>query len=172
MAETVSRTDAERLDAGEVMCGDLVSVEEYLRIEEASELRHEYVSGALYAMVGATRSHHRLVRRIVRLLEDGTAGGPCEVASEAVKVQARVDQIYYPDIVVTCDPADDNELMIVSPCLVAEVLSPSTAAIDRREKGAAYRRLPSLRSTLSSLSMSNEYSISGEMTKTGGTSSF
>jgi len=50
--------------------------------------------------------------------------------------------------VVTCDPADDNELMIVSPCLIAEVLSPSTAAIDRREKGAAYRQIPSLKSYL------------------------
>ena len=148
MARPVIQPEVELVDVGEVVYDDLISVEEYLRIEEASELRHEYVSGVLYAMVGATRAHHRLVRRIARLLEDGAGDGPCEVASEAVKVRASMAQIYYPDIVVTCDPADDHELMIVSPCLIAEVLSPSTAAIDRREKGAAYRQITSLRSYL------------------------
>jgi Uma2 family endonuclease len=148
MARPATQPDTEPLDVGEVVYDDLVSVEEYLRIEEASEERHEYVSGVLFGMVGATRSHHRLVRRVTRLLEDGAGDGPCEIASEAVKVRAQEDQIYYPDVVVTCDPADDDELMIVRPCLIAEVLSPSTAAIDRREKGAAYRRIPSLKSYL------------------------
>ncbi len=40
---------------------------------------------------------------------------------------------------------DNNPIYKQSPCFIAEVLSPATAAIDLREKWAAYRALPSLR---------------------------
>ena len=45
---------------------------------------------------------------------------------------------------VTCDPDDDNPLIITRPVFVVEVLSPYTANIDRREKMIEYRKLPSL----------------------------
>jgi Uma2 family endonuclease len=40
--------------------------------------------------------------------------------------------------------ADEHTHYKTLPCVVIEVLSPSTAAIDRREKWLAYRTLPSL----------------------------
>jgi Uma2 family endonuclease len=55
---------------------------------------------------------------------------------------------YYPDVVVTCDPEDNDEYFVRRPVLVVEVASPSTFAIDRREKLMAYRKLPSLREYL------------------------
>jgi Uma2 family endonuclease len=46
---------------------------------------------------------------------------------------------------VTCSAADlADRLVKREPVLVAEVLSPSTAAFDRGDKFADYRRLPSL----------------------------
>jgi Uma2 family endonuclease len=51
---------------------------------------------------------------------------------------------YYPDVVVTCDPSDDDQLFIARPCLVVEVLSESTATIDRREKLFTYRQIETL----------------------------
>lgn len=58
------------------------------------------------------------------------------------------DIFYYPDVMVVCppedDPRDDDALFEDAPCLVVEVTSPSTEAIDRREKMLAYRRILSL----------------------------
>lgn len=54
---------------------------------------------------------------------------------------------YYPDVVVSCDERDrqgDELAGLEFPTLVVEVLSPSTEAIDRREKWVAYRQLESL----------------------------
>ena len=55
---------------------------------------------------------------------------------------------YYPDVVVTCAPedlrADSPQNFVSAPALVVEVLSPSTAKLDRREKWFAYRQLGNL----------------------------
>jgi hypothetical protein len=37
---------------------DLISVEEYLRIEEQSDIRHEYVGGLMHAMTGGSDEHN------------------------------------------------------------------------------------------------------------------
>jgi Uma2 family endonuclease len=66
---------------------------------------------------------------------------------EAVKLRAASDLIYYPDVMVACEP-DDDPLIENVPCLVVEVLSPRTETIDRREKLLAYRQIPSLRAYL------------------------
>src|SRR5688572_20725266 len=37
-----------------------VTVDEYVRLEASSELRHEYVGGEVFAMAGASRRHTRI----------------------------------------------------------------------------------------------------------------
>jgi len=62
-----------------------------------------------------------------------------------VKVQVELGQKYfYPDLVVTCDDRDRNPQLIQLPCLIIEVLSPSTEAIDRGKKFPAYRQSATL----------------------------
>jgi Uma2 family endonuclease len=51
---------------------------------------------------------------------------------------------YYPDLSVTCDPDDTHDAYLTRPCFIVEVLSPSTARIDRREKRINYTTLESL----------------------------
>lgn len=123
------------------------TVEEYLAFEETATVKHEYVGGHVYAMVGATKRHYRIVRNITRKLEDASEGTLCEVYAEAIKLRVAGDVIYYPDVMVTCEPNDDP-LFEDRPCLVVEVLSPKTEATDRREKLLAYRRIESLRAYL------------------------
>jgi indole-3-glycerol phosphate synthase len=74
----------------------------------------------------------------------------CRVFVEAVKVRIEAaDALFYPDLLVTCDPRDRLTPDYVShPLLVAEVLSESTAAFDRGRKFAAYRKLESLQEYL------------------------
>ena len=51
---------------------------------------------------------------------------------------------YYPDVVVTCDSDDKDRFSLSYPCLIIEVLSPSTEITDKREKLINYRDLESL----------------------------
>ncbi|MGH8501210.1 MAG: Uma2 family endonuclease [Gammaproteobacteria bacterium] len=123
---------------------DWLSVEDYLVAEEVAEVRHEYVAGAVYAMVGATARHNRIAVRLASRLESHLAGSPCQTFISDMKVCA-ADAFYYPDVIVTCQPVAPEAVYLTEPVLIAEVLSESTEGRDRLEKWAAYRALPSLR---------------------------
>lgn len=126
----------------------LLSVDEYLRREERARVRHEYVAGVAYAMTGGTVRHSKIAGNIYRKLHAATVGGPCDLFVSDVKVRAAADVFYYPDVLVVCGPYDDQAVYLREPCLIVEVLSPSTASIDRREKLLAYRQLASLQAYL------------------------
>ena len=63
-------------------------------------------------------------------------------------VRAASDVFYYPDLTVSCDPTDDQDRYVTWPCLVIEVLSPTTAHKDQREKLLLYRNIESLQGYL------------------------
>jgi Uma2 family endonuclease len=125
-----------------------MSIEEYLRFEEAAGGKHEYVAGEIYAMTGVTYGHATIVTNLMLRLGSAARGGPCRVIAVDVKVRAANDRIYYPDVVVVCTPHSRDELILREPCLVIEVTSPSTARTDRTEKLVAYRGMASLRAYL------------------------
>lgn len=128
-----------------------LSVDDYLAGEEASEVRHEYIAGELYAMTGASRSHGLIAANLVAFVRPLLRGGHCQAFVSDMKVRLEVagdDIFYYPDLLLTCDPEDRARDYCRAPCLVAEILSPQTVRIDRREKFLAYTSLPSLRAYL------------------------
>ena len=97
-------------------------------------------------MVGARRTHERVVANLVRHFGNQLDGTPCQVFSAGMKLQVADDTVFYPDIMVTCDRADlAADLALRAPTLVIEVLSPGTQSYDRSQKFAIYRRLPSLK---------------------------
>jgi Uma2 family endonuclease len=55
---------------------------------------------------------------------------------------------YYPDVMVACGPDPGDPYVESEPCLVVEVVSSSTEQTDRREKLAAYKRMPGLEAYL------------------------
>ncbi|MCW7537617.1 Uma2 family endonuclease [Aquabacterium sp. A7-Y] len=123
-----------------------VSPAEYLAWEEEQPERYEYVDGEIFAMVGGWRRHHQIVVKPVRHLDEHLEDTPCEVASETMKLRIGGDAVFYPDILVTCDPKDlARQQYCESPFLIVEVLSPSTEAYDRTRKFELYRRIASLR---------------------------
>jgi Uma2 family endonuclease len=70
----------------------------------------------------------------------------CEVYITDVKVQVEANRKYfYPDVMVTCDGRDRDAQMVQYPCLIVEVLSSSTEAVDRGAKFTYYRRFATLR---------------------------
>ena len=119
--------------------------DKFLAFEQTSPEKHEYVKGDMYAMVGASLRHGRIALNLASELNARSAGGPCRVYASDAKVRIdAADACFYPDVVVSCDPSDVGPLVLTRPCLVVEVLSPSTAAYDRGAKFAAYRQLASL----------------------------
>ncbi len=122
-----------------------LSFDGFLAWENEQVERHEFYRGEVFLMVGARRIHACVVMNLARALGNALAGTACRVFSESAKLSPADDTILYPDLFVTCDPADlRTEMIFRAPKLVIEVLSPSTQAHDRSAKFALYRRMPSL----------------------------
>ena len=124
----------------------LMSYEEYLVWESTQEVRHEYFNGEVIAMAGGTRNHNRVSFNFSKILDAALSDRQCEVYISDVKVQVEPRKKYfYPDVVVTCDERDRTEpQLVLFPCLIIEVLSPSTEAYDRGFKFSQYRKSESL----------------------------
>ncbi|KJH71500.1 Uma2 family endonuclease [Aliterella atlantica] len=127
--------------------------EEYLEWQETQELRYEYVDGVVYAkdevygMTGGTLAHNDIALNLYSALRSPIRTKGCRVNVADVKVQtAETGAFFYPDVLISCDSRDKIATKFVRfPCLIAEILSPSTEAYDRVAKFAQYRRLESLR---------------------------
>jgi len=121
--------------------------EEYFALEAQSEERHEYFDGEIFAMAGGTKSHNLIAQNFTLALRASLRGKGCQVFMEDVRLTVQDDFHYtYPDVVVTCDPADRRDpYLIRQPVLIIEVLSPSTADYDRSRKFTQYQKIASLR---------------------------
>lgn len=122
----------------------LMSVEEYLATEPDSPVKREYVAGRVYAFAGGSFPHNRLGARLIRLIGAAADDAGCAIAGSDQLLRAARDLYYYPDVTVICDEDGVDGRITIKPCLIVEVLSPSTEANDRREKLVLYRNLPSL----------------------------
>src|SRR6478735_7870928 len=125
-----------------------MTVEEYLRFDEGSPFKHEYVAGVAYAMAGVTLRHNRISLNVATRLDSLAGDGMCQVFVTDVRLRAADDIYYYPDVMVVCGRTAELDVVVTEPCVVVEVTSPSTARIDRGEKLMAYRAIPSLRAYL------------------------
>ena len=123
------------------------SPQEYLEWEELQEIRYEYAEGEVYAMTGGTLPHSGVAANFISLLKNHLRGRGCQVFTSDAKVGITENgPFFYPDVNVTCDERDRTALKFVQyPCIIAEVLSPTTEAYDRGNKFAQYRRLESLK---------------------------
>ena len=123
------------------------TVAEYLALEAQSEVRHEYFEGEIFAMAGESVAHNVLTGNIYTACRQALRGKGCRVVMEGVQLAVKENRHYtYPDVMVSCDPADQREARTLrSPVLLVEVLSPSTAAYDRALKFNSYKELESLR---------------------------
>jgi Uma2 family endonuclease len=124
-----------------------MTVDEYMKFEEQSSFRHEYVNGVVHAMSGPSLAHVRITGKLFVALETHLRGSPCEpFATDAkLRIRSEADEIiYYPDVVVACNRDEWGTNYVCNPKLVVEILSPSTEHIDRREKAMTYRRVVSI----------------------------
>ena len=126
------------------------TVEEYLELEQTSDIRHEYFAGEVFAMAGGSKEHNIISGNAYSRLRSQLRGSSCNVFMSDMKVRINLANenqtiFYYPDVIVSCDTEDQDRYFLNYPCLIIEVLSPSTETIDRREKLLNYRSLASLK---------------------------
>jgi len=127
------------------------SVDDYLKGELTSEIKHEYVGGRVYAMTGVSTAHNLIAGNLFAALRGHLRGGPCQVFMADVKVRLKVaeeDIFYYPDVFVACREDDREPYYRRFPNTVIEVLSEATERTDRREKFLAYQAIESLQEYL------------------------
>jgi Uma2 family endonuclease len=122
-----------------------LSIDEYLQLEKSSACKYEFVSGRVFAMGGASQAHDALVINLTLMLGPGVKAAGCRILSSDMKVKVEsTNSFYYPDLTISCENFSAKGVFISSPCLVVEVLSPSTTDIDRREKLLSYKTIDSL----------------------------
>ena len=137
------------------------TIEEYLVMERASEERHEYLDGDVYAMAGESPEHSAICMNLYGSLWPQLRDTPCQVFAKDTKVRsgrlplpghAMQGLFSYPDLVGVCGAMqfhDQVRDVLLNPSLIIEVLSPSTEAFDRGEKFRRYRTwLPTLQDYL------------------------
>ncbi len=124
-----------------------MTVAEYLAWEAEQPIKHEYIDGEVYAMAGATLPHNDIVLNLCILLRSHLRGQGCRVNVSDAKVKVSEQGPYfYPDLVVSCDERDRRAIEAIQyPCLIVEVLSPSTGAFDYGQKFQFYRQIPTLK---------------------------
>ncbi|MCX7093260.1 MAG: Uma2 family endonuclease [Methylobacter sp.] len=122
---------------------DLISVEEYLKGEPSSEVKHELIDGHVYAMAGASANHQRISVNILSEFSNHLKNVPCEPFGSNMKV--RIDSnFFYPDVIVDCHFDNSEPYFTQTPIIIVEVLSKSTRRMDETIKLMSYITIPSL----------------------------
>ncbi|MGD9561720.1 MAG: Uma2 family endonuclease [Pyrinomonadaceae bacterium] len=128
---------------------NIMTPEEFLAFERASDEKHEYRDGEVVLMSGAKLNHNRISTNLTGLLWQGLKGKDCENYSNDLRVWVPKSRLYtYPDGIVVCgEPQflDDEFDTLLNPVLIFEILSESTESYDRGRKFKNYRSIDSLK---------------------------
>jgi Uma2 family endonuclease len=125
---------------------DHISEEDYLAGELASEIKHEYVGGQVYAMTGGTPNHVKISGNLHAQLWNFLRGKSCDVYQSDMKVKSSEEKYRYPDVLVTCSEIEGS--YTDSPVIIVEVLSSSTRRVDGTIKRLEYLNIPTLKEYL------------------------
>ncbi len=124
----------------------VMTEEEYIAYEMASEVRHEYINGKLIEMPGESKLNNYIAGNIYILLKALVKAKGWDIFSHDVKLKIAGQTIYYyPDLFITNEKDAVSEYVCQSALLVVEILSPSTRHFDMFDKYLQYRQIPELR---------------------------
>jgi Uma2 family endonuclease len=121
--------------------------EEYLAFERASDQKHEYVDGEIFAMSGGTREHSLIGQNVAGELRNALLERACEVHGSDMRIKTAAGKYHYADAFVVCGPPvfeDETRDVMLNPKAIVEVLSDSTERYDRGDKFASYRTIDTL----------------------------
>ncbi len=125
------------------------TVEEYLEMEKASTVKHEYFQGEVFAMSGAGDNHNEIFSNVFTELGNKLKGKPCRLYGSDKRMNIPENTLFtYPDISIYCNGLIHSEFdddTSILPTVIIEILSPSTKNYDKGKKFNLYKDIPSLR---------------------------
>ncbi|MBX3192513.1 MAG: Uma2 family endonuclease [Labilithrix sp.] len=125
------------------------SLEEYVRLEAHSNVKHEFLGGEIWATGGGTPRHAALASAIIAAFSAALRGRPSRVYTSDARVRVQATGLdTYPDVTVVCGGEqvdEDDRLALVNPLVLVEVTSASSEAYDRGEKLEHYKQIRPLR---------------------------
>lgn len=123
------------------------TVEEYLEIDRAAELKSEYHNGEMFPLAAVSWEHAVIAGNGSAELNLKLRGSGCTLALQPIRVRVTPTRYVYPDMVIACGRpqlTDEHVDTMTNPKVVVEILSPSTLLdFDYGGKFALYRLLPS-----------------------------
>lgn len=136
-------------DPGVVYQKKFWTVEEYLRMEQGADEKHEYYQGEIFAMSGPKVPHNIISANLLVALATRLKGKGCRPFNSDQRIHIEKNSLFtYPDISIVCGEIktlNDDNWNILNPAVLIEVLSPATKSYDRGEKFKLYRDIPSLK---------------------------
>ncbi|HEY1363401.1 MAG TPA: Uma2 family endonuclease [Xanthobacteraceae bacterium] len=125
-----------------------MSVDEFVPWAQRQAERWELLDGVPMAMSPERVVHGDVKYRVARALDTAIANAklPCRFVLDSAAVRIDARSLYQPDALVYCgEPVPKDALEVPNPIAVFEVLSPSNAATDLRDKLQGYFRVASVR---------------------------
>jgi Uma2 family endonuclease len=126
-----------------------ISIEDYLKMENAAEEKHEYYKGEIFAMSGAKVPHNIITTNILISLGQKLKGKKCKPFNSDQRIHTPSNTFFtYPDISIICGEIitlNDDDYNVLNPTVIIEVLSKSTRNYDRGEKFKLYRDIKTLK---------------------------
>ncbi|MCI0493714.1 Uma2 family endonuclease [candidate division KSB1 bacterium] len=137
----------------------VLTVQDYLELEEAAEYKSEYYKGEIFAMAGGSSNHNRIALNLASHLNIGLMNTKCQAFISDLRVWVASEDFFtYPDIFIVCNKIEyylKRTDTILNPIIIIEVLSKSTEAYDRGKKFQFYRSIPSFQEYI----LIDQYSI-------------
>ena len=125
------------------------TIEEYLEYENASQEKHEYYQGEIFAMSGPKVPHNIIAVNLTVLLGQKLKGKSCQPFNSDQRIYVPQNTLFtYPDISIVCGEIvtkDNDDWNILNPSVIIEILSRTTKNYDRGEKFKLYRDIPTLK---------------------------
>jgi Uma2 family endonuclease len=124
-----------------------MDVDAFLDWAEGREGRWELHDGApvMMAPERAVHAETKAETYVALRNEVKRAGLPCRVYPDGMAVRIDARTTFEPEASVVCGPRPPGDTIAIDdPVIVAEVLSPSTAAVDHGRKLSGYFSLPSI----------------------------
>lgn len=127
------------------------TLEEYLRKEANSIHKHEFINGEIIKIPNARYNHNLIAMNIAVEMTNATDNLEKEyqiLGSDQKLYFPNLDEGVYADTLAVCEKPlfwDDDDLLLINPILVVEVLSKSTQKYDKTGKFNKYKTLESFK---------------------------
>ena len=124
----------------------LYSPEEYFKLEETAEFKHEYRDGDIIPMSGGTTNHNQIAGNAYFQLKLALRGQKYRLFIGDVRLWMAEHRLYtYPDLMVIKGDViyhENRKDTVLNPLVIIEILSESTGSYDHGDKFKYYRSIP------------------------------